>query len=204
MEILKRSFFERDTLLVARRLLGSRLVRHHKGRRMSGMVIETEAYLGADDSASHAYRGKTPRNQIMFGPAGIAYVYFTYGMHYLLNAVTQAPDNPCAVLFRAIMPLQGQRHMEALRGKRGPELTNGPAKLCQAMAIDLSLNAWDLVRGKKLWLENHIRIPKNFIGVGPRIGIDYAASKDRQAPWRFWVRKQFTANLQKSASHKRT
>jgi len=189
MKILKRNFFERDTLLVARELLGTILVRHYNGRRMSGMVIETEAYLGADDSASHAFRGKTPRNQIMFGPAGIAYVYFTYGMHHLLNVVTEAQDNPRAVLFRAIMPLRGQRQMEALRGKRGKELANGPAKLCRAMAIDLSLNAWDLTRGKKLWLENHNTIPENFICIGPRIGIDYAASKDRDALWRFWVRK---------------
>ncbi len=201
MGILKRNFFERDTLLVARQLLGTKLVRHHNGRRMSGMVIETEAYLGADDSASHAFRGKTPRNQIMFGPAGIAYVYFTYGMHHLLNVVTEAQDNPRAVLFRAIMPLRGRRQMEAFRGKRGTELTNGPAKLCQAMAIDLSLNAWDLTRGKKLWLENHNTIPENFICPSPRIGIDYAASKDKEALWRFWVRKEFMAILQKSAPH---
>ena len=189
MEILKRDFFERDTLLVARELLGKLLIRRYRSRRLSGMVIETEAYLGADDSASHAFRGKTPRNHIMFGPAGIAYVYFTYGMHHLLNVVTEAQDTPRAVLFRAIMPLRGQSQMEALRGKRGRELTNGPAKLCQAMAIDLSLNAWDLTRGKKLWLENHYTIPENSICIGPRIGIDYAASKDRDAPRRFWVRK---------------
>ena len=105
MEILKKNFFKKDTLLVARELLGTKLVRHYNGRRMSGMVIETEAYLGADDSASHAFRGKTPRNQIMFGPAGIAYVYFTYGMHHLLNVVTEAQNNPRAVLVRAIMPV---------------------------------------------------------------------------------------------------
>jgi len=195
MGILKRNFFERDTRLVASQLLGTKLVRHCNGRRLSGMVIETEAYLGADDSASHAFRGKTPRNQIMFGPAGIAYVYFTYGKHHLLNVVTEAQDNPRAVLFRAIMPLRGRRQMEASRGKRGRELANGPAKLCQAMTIDLSLNAWDLTCGKKLWLENHNAIPENFICSGPRIGIDYATPKDREAPWRFWVRKDFTASL---------
>ena len=189
MEILKRDFFERNTLLVARELLGTKLVRRLNGRQLSGMVIETEAYLGADDSASHAFRGKTPRNQIMFGQAGIAYVYFTYGMHYLLNVVTEARDNPCAVLFRAIMPLRGRRQMEALRGNQGRELTNGPAKLCQAMAIDLSLNAWDLTRGKKLWLENHNTIPKDFVCIGPRIGINYAAAKDRDALRRFWVQQ---------------
>jgi DNA-3-methyladenine glycosylase len=189
MEILKKNFFERDTLRVARELLGTKLVRRYHGRRMSGMVVETEAYLGADDSASHAFRGKTPRNQIMFGPAGIAYVYFTYGMHHLLNVVTETPGNPRAVLFRAILPLQGQSQMEALRGKQGRELANGPAKLCQAMAIDLSLNAWDLTRGKTLWLETHNTIPENYIAIGPRIGIDYAAAQDRKAPRRFWVRK---------------
>ena len=189
MEILKRNFFERDTLRVARELLGKKLVRRFHGHRMSGMVVETEAYLGADDSASHAFRGKTPRNQIMFGPAGIAYVYFTYGMHHLLNVVTETQGIPRAVLVRAILPLQGRSHMEALRAKHGRELTNGPAKLCQAMAIDLSLNAWDLTQGKKLWLENHSTFPEKHICIGPRIGIDYAAVRDRKAPWRFWVRK---------------
>ena len=189
MVILNRNFFKRDTLRVARELLGTKLVRRYSGHRMSGMVVETEAYLGAEDSASHAFRGKTPRNQIMFGPAGIAYVYFSYGMHHLLNVVTETPGNPRAVLFRAILPLQGQRHMEALRGKRGRELTNGPAKLCQALAIDLSLNAWDLTQGKKLWLEIHHTLPEKHICIGPRIGIDYAEAQDRKAPRRFWVRK---------------
>jgi DNA-3-methyladenine glycosylase len=189
VEIIKRIFFERDTLRVARELLGAKLVRRFQGRRMSGMVVETEAYLGADDSASHAFRGKTPRNQIMFGPAGIAYVYFTYGMHHLLNVVTETQGIPRAVLFRAIFPLQGRNHMEALRGKRGRELTNGPAKLCQALAIDLSLNAWDLTQGKKLWLEYHTTFPQKHIDIGPRVGIDYAAAQDRKAPRRFWVRK---------------
>ncbi|UCH20209.1 MAG: DNA-3-methyladenine glycosylase [Deltaproteobacteria bacterium] len=201
MKILKRNFFERDTLLVARELLGNKLVRRYKGRRISGIVIETEAYLGTDDSASHPFKGKTRRNQVMFGPAGIAYVYFVYGMHYLFNVVTEETNNPCAVLLRAVMPLQGQHHMERLRGKRGKELTNGPAKLCQAMAIDVSLNGWDLTRGEKLWFENVKTVPENFICTGPRIGIDYAAKKDREAHRRFWVQKEFIAHMREDSPY---
>lgn len=200
MKVLKRKFFERDTLLVARELLGKKLVRRYKGRRISGIVVETEAYLGTDDSASHSFKGKTRRNQVMFGPAGIAYVYFVYGMHYLFNVVTEEANNPRAVLFRAVMPLQGQRHMERLRGKRGIELTNGPAKLCQAMAIDLSLNGWDLTRGQKLWLEKAKTVGKNFICAGPRIGIEYAAQNDREAHRRFWLQKEFIAQVSKGSS----
>jgi DNA-3-methyladenine glycosylase len=195
MKIIKRNFFEHETLLVARKLLGKKLVRRYKGHCLSGMVAETEAYSGINDSACHAFKGKTPRNQIMFGQAGIAYVYFTYGMHYLLNVITETQNNPCAVLFRAIIPLQGQHHMEKLRGKRGQELTNGPAKLCQALAIDISLNGWDLTCGQKLWLETYKIIPDHFIVSGPRIGINYAAPKDREAPWRFWVQEEFIAKL---------
>lgn len=189
-EPLQRNFFERDTLLVARQLLGKKIVRRYKGRFLSGVVVETEAYLGADDSASHAFKGKTARNHTMFGPAGIAYVYLAYGMHHLLNVVTETENTPCAVLFRAIMPLQGRHHMERFRAKQGRELTNGPAKLCQALAVDIRLKGWDLTRGQKLWLEDYESISDKLICCGPRIGINYAAPKDRAAPRRFWVRKE--------------
>ncbi len=189
--VLKDKFFARDTLTVARELLGKKLVREFKGNLLSGMVVETEAYMGSIDSASHAFKGKTPRNLVMFGPAGIAYVYFVYGMHYLLNVVTGAEGNPCAVLFRAIVPLQGQNQMKALRGKQSKDMINGPAKLCKAMVIDKSFNGWDLTRGEKLWLESYKNIPDDFICAGPRIGINYATKRDKKAPWRFWVKKDF-------------
>lgn len=185
MRILSRNFYNRDTIQVAKDLLGKKLVRRFKDRNLSGMVVETEAYLGSTDSASHAYKGQTPRNFVMFGPAGRAYVYFVYGMHYMLNIVTQEVGTPCAILIRAIEPLEGLKQMEALRKKTGKNLANGPAKLCQAMAIDKSLNGWDLTCGKTLWLEDYKTIPEAHVCVGSRIGIDYAAPKDRKANLRF-------------------
>ncbi|MEQ8216386.1 MAG: DNA-3-methyladenine glycosylase, partial [Smithellaceae bacterium] len=107
MAILNRDFYERDTIEVARALLGKKLVRRINSTELSGMIIETEAYCGRQDSACHAHRGKTPRNAVMFGHAGHAYVYFTYGMHYMLNLVTEKEGNPCAVLIRAVLPLAG-------------------------------------------------------------------------------------------------
>ncbi len=188
MNILERDFYARPTITVARELLGKKLVRQINGAKLSGIIVETEAYCGRADSACHAHRGKTPRNAVMFGRAGVAYVYFTYGMHYMLNLVTEEEGNPCAVLVRSLLPLSGQDEMQARRKRHGKELTNGPAKLCQAMAIDKSLNGWDLTRGKHLWVENYQSVPARDIVSTPRIGIDYADEKDRKAPWRFLIR----------------
>lgn len=189
MALLKQNFFNRPTTAVARELLGVKLVREFNGSVLSGMITETEAYLGANDSACHASKGKTARNSIMFGPAGVAYVYFVYGMHFMLNIVTEPADHPCAVLIRAIHPLDGLEQMEAFRGKKGRDLSNGPAKLCQAMAIDRSLNGWDLATGRRLWLESHRKVAPESIKSGSRIGIGYAARKDREAQLRFWIQK---------------
>jgi DNA-3-methyladenine glycosylase len=188
MKILKKSFYCRDTLTVARKLLGQKLVRIVDGQRLSAVVAETEAYFGAGDSASHASRGRTPRNQVMFGPAGVAYIYFVYGIHSMLNVVTEAKVIPGAVLLRAVVPLEGIAHMQKLRNRQGKDLTNGPAKLCQALAIDTTLNGWDLTRGKTLWIEDYQNIPDSVVMTGPRIGIGYAAASDRKAPWRFVVK----------------
>ena len=188
MMILDRKFYERDTLKVARALLGKKLVRQTGRIKLSGMIVETEAYCGSEDSACHAHRGKTPRNSVMFGYPGHAYVYFTYGMHYMLNMVTQEEGNPCAVLIRALVPLTGIVEMESRRKRKGAQLTNGPAKLCQALSIDKSLNGWDLTRGSKLWVEDYMRIPVKSIINTPRIGIDYAKKEHRDAPWRFLCR----------------
>ena len=124
----------------------------------------------------------------MFGPPGHAYVYFTYGMHYLLNMVTEAEGKPCAVLIRAITPIDGLEVMEARRRRcKGRELTNGPAKLCQALGIDKSFNGWDLTAGDQLWVEDYKKIPAKLISATPRIGIDYAREEHRNALWRFVV-----------------
>ncbi|MDI6742394.1 MAG: DNA-3-methyladenine glycosylase [Smithella sp.] len=188
MSILDRKFYHRDTLRVARELLGKKLVRRINGVELSGMIAETEAYCGLEDSACHAHRGKTQRNAVMFGKPGHAYVYFTYGMHYMLNLVTEEEENPCAVLIRTILPLSGIEEMEARRKRKGKDLTNGPAKLCQALGIDKSLNGWDLTIGEELWVENDRKIPDSKIITMPRIGIDYAEKQHRDALWRFVIK----------------
>lgn len=184
---LNRKFYDRPTLDVARDLLGKKLVRRLDGAKLAGMIVETEAYCGGTDSACHAYRGRTPRNTVMFGPPGHAYVYFTYGMHYLLNLVTEKPGHPCAVLVRAIAPLEGLAEMRARRLRPDKDLTNGPAKLCQALAIDKSFNGWDVTEKKQLWVEPYRDIPADRIVATPRIGIGYASRKDREALWRFLI-----------------
>jgi DNA-3-methyladenine glycosylase len=188
MKIFNRKFYHRDTLRVARELLGKKLVRQINGLELSGIIAETEAYCGSEDSACHAHRGKTQRNAVMFGKPGHAYVYFTYGMYYMLNLVTEEEENPCAVLIRAILPLTGIEEMEARRKRKGADLTNGPAKLCQALSIDKSLNGWDLTLGSELWVEDCRKIPAKLIMTTPRIGIDYAHQKHREALWRFLVK----------------
>jgi DNA-3-methyladenine glycosylase len=174
-------------LSVARELVGKKLVRDGGGTRISGMIVETEAYVGSQDTASHAAKGRTPRNEVMFGPPGKAYVYFVYGMHYMLNVVTDHAGRPGAVLIRAIEPLAGVEVMQALRKIVGPNLTNGPAKLCQAFDIDKRWNRLDLTAGATLWLEEHQRFCAERVQRGPRIGIQYADPKHRDAPWRFWL-----------------
>jgi DNA-3-methyladenine glycosylase len=186
--IIKKKFYSQETIKVARKLLGKKLVRKIDGTVLSGMIVETEAYCGEADSACHAHCGKTPRNAIMFGHPGHAYVYFTYGMHYMLNLVTESEGNPCAVLIRAILPIAGVEEMQARRKRQGAELTNGPAKLCQAFGIDKSLNGCDLTRGEKLWVEEYKNIQAKSIIATPRIGIDYAETEHRVALWRFLVK----------------
>jgi DNA-3-methyladenine glycosylase len=185
MTILPRAFYARDVLQVARALLGKKLVRRINDAEVSGIIVETEAYRGEADSACHAHRGKTPRNAIMYGQAGHAYVYFTYGMHHLINVVTAAIGEPQAVLLRALVPLTGIGEMETRRKRQGAQLTDGPAKLCQALGIDKSFYGWDLTLGEELWIEDWKPLPAKSILSTPRIGIDYAQKIDREAQWRF-------------------
>ena len=137
---LRRGFFARYSPTVAKELIGCRLVRVVDGTRLSGIVVETEAYRGARDPASHAYRRKTRRNEVMFGPAGVAYVYFTMGAHYCLNVTTEKKD-AAAVLIRAVLPMEGVERMKRNRGVTEPtEVASGPGKLTRAFEIDRSLN----------------------------------------------------------------
>ncbi|MBN1991814.1 MAG: DNA-3-methyladenine glycosylase [Anaerolineae bacterium] len=189
--MIKQDFFAQPTLTVARMLLGQRLAREIEGHYLSGLIVETEAYIGPFDTASHASKGRTPRTEIMFGPPARAYIYLVYGMHYMLNVVTEPLDFPAAVLIRAIEPTAGVAVMQANRRghpANAPNLTNGPAKLCQALAIDKTLNNWDMTLGQKLWLEFTAPIPEARIATGSRIGIDYAQPQDQIAPWRFWLK----------------
>ncbi|MEQ9459498.1 MAG: DNA-3-methyladenine glycosylase [Phycisphaeraceae bacterium] len=188
---LGRRFYRRPADELARTLLGCRMVRRLKdGTRLSGVIIEVEAYLGIQDQAAHTFGGRrTPRNEAMWGDGGLGYVYFTYGMHHCFNIVAQRIDQPEAVLVRALEPSKGLEAMRERRpkAKRDTDLCSGPAKLCAAMAIDRSLNAEDLVTSDRLWLETAQKVTDDQVVRTPRIGIDYAGDwVDR--PLRFCVR----------------
>lgn len=166
---------------VARQLLGCVLERHEEGVTIRARIVETESY-DQDDAASHAYGGKRKRNAVMFGEAGHLYVYFTYGMHYCCNVVTGPAGYGSSVLIRAVEPIAGQENAEERRGTRGPNATNGPAKLCQALGIDMTLNGHDLRQPPLRLLRGGLR-PGETIAVSPRIGI----SKAQDAPRRFFL-----------------
>ena len=178
---LKRSFFTRPAPEVAKELLGKYIVRLYRGRKISGRIVETEAYCGPPDRGSHAFGGKvTPRNKIMYHRGGHVYIYFIYGMYWLFNITTGLHDHPEAVLIRAVeLP------------KRA---ASGPGKFCQAFKLDKSFYGEDLTRSKKIWLEEgkakaeaRGRRPKEIIAQGPRIGIEYAGPYWAKKPWRFWI-----------------
>jgi len=171
MKRLPRSFFARDTHIVARELLGKLLVRQYRGKKIIARINETEAYVGEDDLASHARFGKTQRNTIMYGEAGYAYVYFIYGMYDMLNIVTDKHDFPAAVLIRSAGDW------------------NGPGKLTRALRITRKLNGEDLVSSKHLYVtDDGFRVKKQDIQVSPRIGVSYAG-KHAQLPWRYFYSK---------------
>lgn len=173
-QILRRNFYSRPTDVVAREVLGKVLVRQYKGKLLSGRIVETEAYFGPGDIASHAKNGPTPRSLPMFGLPGKAYVYFTYGMHYLLNLVTEEDGRAGAVLLRALEPLSGLETMKFLRKTKDEKiLTNGPARLTQALAIDLTFNCLDLTEGRELFLVDD-GYKTEVIVSRPRIGVPVA------------------------------
>jgi DNA-3-methyladenine glycosylase len=178
---LPRSFFRRPVTEVAPDLLGRVLVRElPEGVRLAVRLVEVEAYR-QDDAASHSFRGPTPRNATMFGPPGHLYVYFTYGMHHCMNAVTGSPEGASAVLLRAGEPLLGIDEMRRRRAGRDlRDLCRGPARLCQALGVDRSLDGADLVRGDAVWIGAGDP-PAGRVVMTPRIGI----RRDADRPWRF-------------------
>ena len=169
--ILSRAYFNRSTLAVARSLVGKRLVRDNGTGRIVGTIVETEAYVGPHDLACHASKGRTARTDVLFGPPGIAYVYFIYGMHHMLNVVTEREEFPAAVLIRAL-EIDGT-------------LIDGPGRLCRDLSIDRSLNRMDLTEGRELWFEDPgTKIAAAQIKTFPRIGVDYAGEWAKK-PYRF-------------------
>jgi DNA-3-methyladenine glycosylase len=181
---LVRSFFARSTLIVARDLIGCFLVHDSPEGRTVGRIVEAEAYMH-DDPGSHANRGQTPRNSPMFEDPGHAYVYFTYGMHFCLNAVSHTPGVPGAVLIRAVEPLIGIDLMRARRGRaiRDRDLARGPGRLTQAFGLGREHNRLDLTR-KPLYICAGERLPEEAVEAGPRIGL---GSTQDGRPWRFRV-----------------
>ena len=198
--ILPRSFYDRPAPQVAPQLIGCRLVRIFNGERLAGLITETEAYQGEEDLACHARVGLTPRTAPMYGPPGHAYIYFTYGMHWLFNAVTDKEGVPAAVLIREILPTEGLEKMEELRPTLDREngWLNGPAKLAQALALDGQLNRADLcVPDSSLFIEVGVEVPSTSLLVKPRVGINSVPEPWRSVPWRWQINPQ---KLQKLSS----
>jgi DNA-3-methyladenine glycosylase len=187
---LDRQFFTRSTLQVARDLLGTRLVRLENGERTAGIIVETEAYIGEQDLGCHASAGITPRTQVMYGAPGHAYVYFTYGMHWMLNFVTEAEGSPAAVLIRSIIPAEGIERIATRRaGRPQAEWTNGPGKICLALAINRAENGLDLCTPEaELFVEYGVTIPDSSVTNTPRVGLNSVPEPWKSVPWRFLTR----------------
>jgi DNA-3-methyladenine glycosylase len=187
---LPRGFYTRPNVLtVARDLLGKLLVvPTQNGERVSGRIVELEAYRGPQDRAAHSYGGRrTKRTETMYGIGGTAYVFFVYGMYNQFNVVSGAAEVPHAILIRALEPVEGVELMRKRRpGQPDYNLTNGPGKLCIAMNIDRGLDGADLT-GSNVWIEEAKKLPPRQIASGPRIGIDYA-EEWVDKPWRFWIK----------------
>jgi len=172
--VLPRIYFNRPTVTVARSLIGKYLVRVIDGRILAGKILEVEAYVGPQDKACHASKGRTQRTEVLFGPPGVAYVYLIYGMYHCLNVVTEREEFPSAVLIRAI-EIDG-------------ELIDGPGRLCRALQIDRRLNRVDLTTGESLWFEDRgVLVERGHVGAHPRIGVDYAGEWAKKL-WRFRLR----------------
>jgi DNA-3-methyladenine glycosylase len=190
------SFYKQNTKKIAKDLLGKKLVRIYKGKPISGIITETEAYLGVDDRAAHSYGGRdTPRVQSMYLDGGHSYVYFIYGLYFCFNVVTRTAKHPEAVLIRALEPLDGIDLMKKFRKKDDlKSLTTGPGKLAQALNITKELNGV-LLNSPQIFIEDHIKVPKSQIIAKPRIGVDYA-KEAKDWPLRFYIKdSQFISKI---------
>jgi DNA-3-methyladenine glycosylase len=182
MKKLNKKFFARDTLKVARGLLGKVIVRKWRGKFIRAIISETEAYKGIKDKASHASKGLTVRTQIMFGFAGRIYIYLVYGMHYCFNIVTEPAGYPAAVLIRGIMNIDSG------------EQINGPGRVTRFLRLDKKMNAQDICRHKEIWIEMTKNIPQKNIKTGKRIGVDYAGTWKNKL-WRFYIDQRKIKNM---------
>ena len=184
----KEFYLSKNTAKIARELLGKLLVIPSNGQRVSGMIVEVEAYLGVHDRAAHSFGGRrTNRNEVMYGGGGRVYVFFVYGMYHQLNFVTGPEDHPHAILIRGIEPVEGVEIMRERRGEmKDTNLTSGPGKLAIAFDVNRELNGEDLM-GDQIWLEEYRKFQKKEIETGKRVGIDYAG-EDAELPLRFWVK----------------
>ena len=188
MKLNKEFYLGEDAVKTARNLLGKLLVVPDvEGNRVSGMIVETEAYMGVTDKAAHSYRGRrTARNEVTYGPGGHVYVFFIYGMYYQLNFVTGPQGLAHVVLIRGVEPVEGIETMRLRRGAmKDTNLTSGPGKLCIAFDINRRYNGSDLT-GDEIWVEEYQKVRANQLSIGKRVGIDYA-EEDADRPWRFWI-----------------
>jgi len=187
---LERQFFSRPTLQVARELLGTRLVRLEGGERTAGIIVETEAYIGEEDLGCHASAGFTPRTRVLYGPPGYAYVYFTYGMHWMLNFVAEREGFPAAVLIRGIVPSEGIERIAVRRaGRPRRQWTDGPGKICMALAINREQNDADLCAPEaEIFVEFGVNISDSCVTIGPRVGLNSVPEPWKSVPWRFIAR----------------
>lgn len=189
---LEREFYRQNTLQVARELLGQRLVRVENGLRLAGIISEAEAYRGEEDQACHARAGLTKRTKVMYGQPGHAYVYFTYGMHWMLNFVTEAEGYPAAVLIRAILPVEGLDRIAVRRANiPAQSWTNGPAKICQALGINGSQHGADLCASEaEIFVEIVQTVDQSSITTGPRVGLNNVPEPWKSIPWRFRLKQE--------------
>lgn len=187
---LDRQFYSRPTLQVARELLGKRLVRLENGARLAGIIVEAEAYIGEEDLGCHAHSGYTPRTRVLYGPPGHAYVYFTYGNYWMLNFVAERQGFPAAILIRGIVPTEGIDHIAARRqGRPQVHWTDGPGKICIALAINKAQNEADLCAPEaELFVEQGVNIPDSCVTTGPRVGLNSVPEPWKSIPWRFMAR----------------
>lgn len=194
--ILPRKFYARPALSVARDLLGAKLIRIEEEQRIGGTIIETEAYCGEQDLGCHCRSGRTERTQAMYGPPGHAYIYFTYGMHWMLNFVVEAEGSPAAILIRAIQPTEGLNLIAERRKKQPPKRwTDGPGKICQALNIDKVFYGADIcIPDNGLFVEKGSKIPDSNVTIGPRVGLNTVPEPWKSKPWRFLVSMEDTTD----------